>query len=167
MVNDVWHEIPTHYSGIEIDAFVIMPNHIHGIIILIEDPPVGADPCVRPKSGQPQGVASTLSLPEAVHRFTTKTTKRYVDGVKYSDWPPYIKRLWQRNYWEHVIRSERALDAVRRYIAENPQRWDLDRCNAKACGADRLAKGLWQTISETLIQSFKGTPVCTSGTQPG
>ncbi len=84
------------------------------------------------------------------------TTKRYVDGVKYSDWPPYIKRLWQRNYWEHIIRNERALDAVRRYIADNPQRWDLDRCNAKACGADRLAKGLWQTISETLIQSLQG-----------
>jgi putative transposase len=56
MVNDVWHEIPTHYSGIEIDAFVIMPNHIHGNIILIEDTPVEADPRVRPKSGQPQGL---------------------------------------------------------------------------------------------------------------
>ena len=57
------------------------------------------------------------------------TTKRYVDGVNYSDWPPYIKRLWQRNYWEHVICNGRALDSLRRYITENPQRWDFDRCN--------------------------------------
>jgi hypothetical protein len=55
MVNDVWHEIPTHYSGIEIDAFVIMPNHIHGNIILIEDTCRGGPPC-PPKSGQPQGL---------------------------------------------------------------------------------------------------------------
>jgi putative transposase len=59
------------------------------------------------------------------------TTKRYVDEVKKSDWSIFPKRSWQRNYWEHVIRNEKALDAFRRYIAENPLRWDIDRYNAK------------------------------------
>jgi putative transposase len=53
MVNKVWHEIPTHYAGVDVDVFVLMPNHVHGIIILLENSHVGAVPCDRPKNGQP------------------------------------------------------------------------------------------------------------------
>jgi len=60
MVNKVWHEIPAHYAGVEIDVFVVMPNHVHGIISILENSHVGAVPCDRPKNGQPQGVAPTL-----------------------------------------------------------------------------------------------------------
>ena len=54
------------------------------------------------------------------------TTARYADGVKQDDWPPFHRRLWQRNYYEHVIRDEDDLDRIRRYIEENPLRWDQD-----------------------------------------
>ncbi|MBI3065758.1 MAG: transposase [Deltaproteobacteria bacterium] len=108
-IQATWDELPNHYSSVECDAFVVMPNHFHGIIALVNDGgvgvnDVGAGPCACPekgkpqKSGQPQGVAPTISLPDVVHRFKTLTTKRYVDGVKSSDWTPFAGRLWQRNY---------------------------------------------------------------------
>ncbi len=132
MVQSVWDGISTHYSGVEIDAFVIMPNHIHGIIII-----VGAGPCACPKTGRPRGGAPTttasLSLPDVVHRFKTLTTKRYTDGVKQCGWPPYPGRVWQRNYWEHVIRNKNELYRIRKYIIENPTKWDLDQDNQHRC----------------------------------
>ena len=68
------------------------------------------------------------------------TTGRYREGVRQSDWRPFAGRLWQRNYYEHVIRDEDDLDRVRRYIAENPLRWDEDPENpamAQAAGDHR------------------------------
>ena len=54
--------------------------------------------------------------------------------------------VWQRNYYEHIIRTERALNAIRRYIAENPLRWHLDRYNPNATGADPQARDLWRML---------------------
>ena len=102
-------EIFENYSGVEIDEFVIMPNHIHGIVVL-----VGATPCGRPdtlectNSGQAQGPAPTLTLSDVVHRFKTLTTKRYTDGVKHNGWHPFPRKLWQRNYYEHIICNKMA-----------------------------------------------------------
>ncbi|MGZ9188187.1 MAG: hypothetical protein ACXW6R_26305, partial [Candidatus Binatia bacterium] len=53
-------------------------------------------------------------------------TKRYTDGVKQSGWSPFAGRLWQRNYYEHVIRDEESLNRIRQYIADNPMRWEFD-----------------------------------------
>jgi REP element-mobilizing transposase RayT len=64
-----------------------------------------------------------------VHRFKTLTTKRYIDGVKASDWTPFAGRLWQRNYYEHVIRGENELNRIREYIRNNPLQWAMDREN--------------------------------------
>jgi putative transposase len=131
MVQTVWKEIPVYYAGVAIDAFVVMPNHIHGIIVL-----VGAAPCGRPRLevpalGQARGPASTIaiSLPDVVHRFKTMTTKHYADGVKQRGWPPFPGQLWQRNYYEHIIRDEQSLNRIRQYIADNPAQWALDREN--------------------------------------
>ena len=119
----VWNEIPKYYPGIVIDAFQIMPNHIHGIIKI-----VGAGPCACPNIGQPQGVAPTgLSLPDVIHRFKTMTTKRYIDGVKHHGWPRFDGKLWQRNYWEHIIRNDDELNRIRQYIINNPAKWEMDR----------------------------------------
>lgn len=68
MIQTIWQEIPDYYPGVKIDEFIIMPNHIHGIIIL---------------TGQPRGVAPTsLSLFDIVHRFKSMTTARYRHNVK-------------------------------------------------------------------------------------
>ena len=73
-------------------------------------------------------------MPDVVHRFKTLTTKRYIDGVKQYNWPAFVGRLWQRNYHEHIIRSERSLNQVRQYIADNPARWADDPENPAASG---------------------------------
>jgi REP element-mobilizing transposase RayT len=146
MVQTTWNEIPDHYPGVDVDAFVVMPNHIHGIVIF-----VGAGTRACPDMGQPQGVAPTLSLPDVVHRFKTMTTKRYTDGVKQSGWPPYPGKLWQRNYYEHIIRlsacdhlparcaqagaqagNENELNRIREYIQNNLRKWEIDRENPAA-----------------------------------
>ncbi|MEA3359178.1 MAG: transposase [Thermodesulfobacteriota bacterium] len=122
MINMIWDELPFNYPGVNIDEFQIMPNHVHGIIIL--------------DNGQPRGVAPTaaagLSLPDVVHRFKSLTTARYIRGVKQNQWPPFPGKLWQRNYYEHIVRDENELNEIRRYIRDNPRKWDLDRENPNA-----------------------------------
>jgi putative transposase len=141
MIRDVWDGLPSHYPGVGIDAFVVMPDHVHGVIVLTGDS-VGAGPRACPsvdarnadvqRIGQPQGVAPTepeparpvraerLSLPDVVHRFKSLTTARYRDGVKRIGWPAFDNRLWQRNYHEHIIRDDAELARIRRYIDNNP-----------------------------------------------
>jgi REP element-mobilizing transposase RayT len=58
------------------------------------------------------------------------TTNEYIRGVKQHAWQSFTRRLWQRNYYEHVIRSEAALNAIRQYIHNNPLRWALDKENS-------------------------------------
>ncbi len=151
MIKSVWDAIPEHYPGIETDEFVVMPNHFHGIIV-IADSSVGATPrgCPNimaphdeqrqrlrqaPEDGQAQGPAPTrnhdhgLSLPDVVHRFKSMTTNAYIQGVRKNGWAPFNGKLWQRNYFERVIRNERELHEIREYIEKNPLRWTLDREN--------------------------------------
>jgi REP element-mobilizing transposase RayT len=136
MIKTVWQEIPIYYHEFNIHQFVIMPNHIHGIIEIINDNksvPVGAGPCACPnidgqqKTGQPQGVAPTMSLSDIVHRFKTMTTNEYVQGVKNNNLPGFNKKFWQRNYYEHIIRNEKSSLEISEYIINNPLNWQDDK----------------------------------------
>jgi putative transposase len=129
MVESIWNEISHHYSGINVDAFVMMPNHIHGIIILGLGAGPRACPEERQRMGQPQGVAPTIALPDVVHRFKSFSTAKYRKGVAQNNWPAFPGRLWQRNYYEHVIRNEDELNKIREYIQMNPAKWAFDREN--------------------------------------
>lgn len=130
MVQEVVDQIPEHYLEINVEVSVIMPNHIH-LLFLITD--VGAGPrACQPSNGQPQGVAPTkeqLSLPEIVHRIKSLTTHRYLIGVRDKGWVRFEKHLWQRNYYEHVIRNERDYQATYDYIRSNPMNWEKDEEN--------------------------------------
>jgi REP element-mobilizing transposase RayT len=138
MVQRVWDEIPRYYGGIDIDCFQIIPNHIHGIIMI-----VGAGPRACPDNeklnyhnGQPQGVAPTgLSLSDVMHRFKTMTTKQYCEGVKTNNWPSFNKRLWQRNYYEHVIHDGVDLARICEYIVNNPAGWGHDEYYTDSCNS--------------------------------
>ena len=161
MVNTVWDEIPAHYPGINVDAFIVMPNHIHGIVVIVGAAPrgrPGPEPSnngQQPGPGQPQGVAPTaagLSLPAVVNRFKTMTTKRYTDGVKQNGWPAFPGKLWQRNYYERVIRNDDELSAIREYITHNPQQWATDSDNPN----NALVRG-HQTMGNQLGQGNHGT----------
>ncbi len=130
MIENSWRQVPDYYDGVEIDSCQIMPNHLHGIIILAGASPranVGTGPCACP--GQPQEVASTESLSDVIGRFKSFTTNRYIDGVKHHKWSPFDKKLWQRSFYEHTIRNNEDLNRVREYIHNNPLKWALDKDN--------------------------------------
>ncbi|CAK8714609.1 MAG: REP element-mobilizing transposase RayT [Candidatus Electronema aureum] len=120
MIREIWHEMPEYYSGVALDAFTVMPNHLHGIVVLSGQ--------IQGMIGQAQGPAPTL--PDVMRRYKTLTTKRYADGVKGCGWRPFPGKLWQRNYWERVIRDEHELNGIREYIENNPARWTEDQLNA-------------------------------------
>lgn len=122
MIERTWQELPDHYVGVDLDAYCVMPNHLHGIAVLVGQ-----------GRGQAQGPAPTadlLTLPDVIHRYKPLTTKRYADGVKHFGWRPFPGRLWQRNYWERIIRNEQELQGIREYIHNNPARWQEDQLNA-------------------------------------
>ena len=126
IVLNIWNELPGRFPFVEIDEFVVMPNHIHGIIVLIDD--VGA-PFMAPGENKsillPQGesergaINRAPTLGNVVRAFKGAST-RLVRASGLSQFS------WQRNYYEHVIRNESELFQTRQYIQENPLKWDLD-----------------------------------------
>jgi putative transposase len=133
MVQSAWEALPERYPGAGIDAWIVMPNHVHGIITINDPVVVGAGPRARPKhravTGQPQGVAPTYSLPDVVHRLKSLTTTRYRQGVLKMGWRPFAGTVWQRNYYERVIRDADEMNRIREYIATNPAHWAQDENN--------------------------------------
>jgi REP element-mobilizing transposase RayT len=127
-----WKELKNRFPVIETDEFVIMPNHLHGIIIVV-DPTVGADRRVGPDraAARPanQGAHIGAPLPRIIQWFKTMTTNEYIRGVKQLGWTPFHEQLWQRGYFDHVIRNDASLNRIRQYIIENPARWHFDREN--------------------------------------
>jgi putative transposase len=97
-----WLGLPHHYPHIELDEFCIMPDHVHGIIVI----------CTG-------GSGSSYALPEIVRGFKTYSARR-INELRQT---PGI-HVWHRNYYEHVIRDSADLDRIRHYILENPIRWE-------------------------------------------
>ena len=128
MVDATWTELPTHCQGLHLDQFTIMPNHLHAIAFLS-----GSSDQNHPSiDGRTQRSAPTVALPDIIRRFKTVTTSRVRHDVHNCGWHPSSGRLWQRNYYEHVIRNDDSLCRIRDYIANNPTSWALDRENPDA-----------------------------------
>jgi len=131
MVERWWFELKHKFPTVETDEFVVMPNHFHGIVVIA----VGADLRVGPHAARP-GTHVGVPLPSVVQWFKTMTTNEYICGIKTLRWVPFHGRLWQRNYYEHIIRNEESLPRVRQYITDNPVRWPYDRENPRATVSD-------------------------------
>ena len=122
IVAATWESLPDHYSYVELDAFTVMPNHVHGIIVLTDvniPPNVGAG--LRPA---PTSEAGRHGVPEIVRAFKSFSARR-INQTRGSQGQPF----WQRNYYEHIIRNERAYFAIRDYILSNPANWGADKLN--------------------------------------
>jgi putative transposase len=129
LVQDVWDSLPKHYSFVELDYFVVMPNHIHGIVVLND---VGAR-FIAPNSGlgkENQGWINQSAmncapkLGEIIRAFKARCTH----GINQLRAVQCVS-IWQRNYYEHVIRNEASLQEIREYISNNPAQWAMDREN--------------------------------------
>ncbi|OGO85390.1 MAG: hypothetical protein A2Y22_04365 [Clostridiales bacterium GWD2_32_59] len=106
MIERFWNEMNNKYQNINLEEYIIMPNHIHGLIQIkkYEEP-----------------------LQNIIGWFKTMTTNQYIKNVKENDWERFDGKLWQRNYYEHVIRHEKELYEIRKYIQENPIVWEKDK----------------------------------------
>ena len=111
MVEEWILKLEQKYPNLQIDTYVVMPDHVH---ILLHNP--GFEPT---ETGDHMG----SPLRQIVTWFKTMTTNAYIRGVKKGEYRSFAGSLWQRNYYEHVVRNARDLDELRQYIIENPQHW--------------------------------------------
>ena len=189
MVETTWRRIPCHFPHVRLDEFVVMPNHVHGIIWIVDKPvgarhsresssPTDAIPSDEPTQSrkQPSGNASPLPPPNAGPRHSRESSSP--TGAIPSDEPTQLRKqpsgnasplrpcgvvpgslgaivgnfksvtarrvnrirktpgapVWQRNYYEHIVRSEDELRRIREYIRLNPLKWELDRENPNRTG---------------------------------
>ena len=121
VVADEWQKSSVIRQEIELDAWVVMPNHFHGIVII--NNPVGANgrsPLLQRDGSPPRMKPKSLStLMAGFKSITTKKINILRDAPE--------TKLWQRNYYEHIIRNQDAMDKIRRYIVNNPISWSIDQ----------------------------------------
>lgn len=131
IVSECWSQIPDHYPGVSLDEWVIMPNHIHGIVMI-----VGTEQCSVPTMSEttPQPKTKHASLSWIVKSFKDVTTKQIRAN--------HCKRFgWQRSFHDHIIRHETALNNIREYIRNNPLQWDSDPKNLNARPTSHVGVG--------------------------
>lgn len=124
VVEKWWKELENKFN-IQLHEYVIMPNHIHGIIEINNF--VGADLCVRQyvdTKGQTHRSAPTIS--EMMQWYKTMTTNDYIKNVKLGNLPRFNKQIWQCSYYDHIIRKEESLQKIKEYIMINPRDWKKD-----------------------------------------
>ena len=143
MIGRWWLELPRKFRHVSLDAHVVMPNHFHGILVIADAGGLeGEDLGAHAGAPLPGGEASVLSahagapLPRVVQWFKTMTTNEYIRGVKDSAWSRFDGTLWQRGYYERVVRDEAELEKFREYVFSNPLRWADDHENP--CRADGI-----------------------------
>lgn len=128
LIRKHWNDLPDHYPHIELDEFVIMPTHIHGIVI-INNVGAGLKPARFFKNKEfqyragfkPAPTIKHHGLPEIIRAFKTFSS-RQINEIKNT---PGMS-IWQRNYYEHVVRNEPELKKIREYIVSNPLNWESD-----------------------------------------
>jgi REP element-mobilizing transposase RayT len=138
-----WSNLPRHYPYVVLDEFVVMPTYAHMVIVLAGDPIQAVPATESAPSGDQLPAPMCHGLPEVVRAFKTFSAKR-INALRRTPGAP----VWQRNYYEHIIRNDRALKAIRKYIRDNPLRWHLDRYNPAAIGPDPEAAEIWRMLDE-------------------
>jgi REP element-mobilizing transposase RayT len=110
VIESWWRCIPNDDPNVSVDAVVVMPNHIHGVLRL------GA-------MAESPDALDLPTLSEVIQRFKGRTTNDYILGANTEGWPRFDGTLWQEGYYDHIIRSDRDLECVREYIEANPGMW--------------------------------------------
>ena len=147
IIADVWQALPIWFPTIALDEFVIMPNHTHFVVWNnVGIPLAGIQGARNLEEGnldggnleggkprpyeipKPQKINPAPALGDIVGAFKSLVFKVYLDWIEVND-PSRRAKFWQGNYYEHIIRNDRELNAIRQYIIDNPMNWNLDRDN--------------------------------------
>lgn len=107
MIENEWLKIPDLFPNTNLEEYVVMPNHFHAILEIVNQ--------------------NEKRLGDMVGAFQSITTVEYIRGVKKYGWKRFDRKLWQRNYWEHIIRGWNAYSNISNYIIENPSKWKNDQ----------------------------------------
>ncbi|WP_414553131.1 transposase [Anabaena sp. CCY 0017] len=113
-----WQEIPQHFSHIQLDVFVIMPNHIHGILWI-------DNTITRCNEQRQYGNMVAGSIPCVIRSYKSAVTKKINQICNQKG----ASSVWQRNFYEHISRNEESLESIRNYIINNPLEWKNDHEN--------------------------------------
>ncbi|MEW6376345.1 MAG: transposase [Thermodesulfobacteriota bacterium] len=134
IVRICWNELIQHYPNCSLDSFVIMPNHVHGIVVINNENIVGNG--LKP--------FPTYGLPEIIRGFKTFSSRKINLEIGGSN-----KFQWQKSFYDHVIRNEKSLHNLRQYILNNPLKWELDIENKKGlniCSIQKSCKDYYKEI---------------------
>jgi len=131
IAEECWLAIPEFNPGVELDEWVVMPNHLHGVLVLQD---VGTF-----DKTSAEGVFSNAPTRDKSNRFSVMSPQRGSLGLVIRKFKSAVTGkcrainrfdfAWQSNYYDHIVRNERELNAIRQYIANNPAKWNLDRDN--------------------------------------
>jgi REP element-mobilizing transposase RayT len=142
VVEEAWTQTAIERAEIELDAFVVMPNHVHGIVWITRDEDDSSPPQHPP--GTPPRAPTATAASRRFGAMQPRSLSAMVNGFKGSvtrrlrlvdEWPERV--VWQRNYYERVIRDDEELGRIRQYILDNPRQWTDDEENPDAGTAGR------------------------------
>jgi len=112
-----WREsIPNQFPVATRDSVIVMPNHLHGIIL------IGVNAPDRERAALP-------TLSRVMQWFKSMTTVDFARVVRSHGWPPLPTRLWQPGVYDHIVRDDRGLERIGTYIEANPSMWPRDECH--------------------------------------
>lgn len=144
MVEKYWLELENKFDNIKLHDFVVMPNHFHGIIEIVNCKKCRGRPCVCPiyhdNNVEQNNRVNTRftptwwkfvydknSIPWIIQYFKSITTNVYIKNVSKNNRKPFNKKLWQRNYYDNIISNEESYNKITDYIRNNPNRWQEDK----------------------------------------
>ena len=119
-----FYALEQRFANVVCDTVVCMPDHIHFVLIILDDATcAGAEAETEADNGE-DSLPAKPDLSRIVGWFKAMTTNEYIRRVRANEWPPFRKRLWQRNYYESIVHDTESLQRVREYIANNPTAWE-------------------------------------------
>ena len=131
-----WDDLPTRFSNIELGEFVIMPNHMHGIIMINSPGPgpsadkgsgASPDPTTTTTTTMTTMTTATKTVGDMVGAYKSLVAVKSLNIFKLENNDRLMGKLWQRNYYEHIIRDEQSFNRISDYIKNNPENWQHDK----------------------------------------
>ncbi|HXX35432.1 MAG TPA: transposase [Thermodesulfobacteriota bacterium] len=142
IAEDLWTEIPGHFGYVRVDEFAVMPNHVHGVLIIERD--LVGNAYMRSH----QGNASMHSLHDKTKMLLSKVVQQYKASVtrRINSSGTDDRFVWQKSFYDHIVRSEKSLGLIREYIQNNLLKWDSDRENPLSENFDLDHDRYWKAI---------------------